>query len=586
MASTAADPLDAALAHHRSGNLALAEQLYRQCLARKPQNAHAWHLLGALCLQAGRSAEAVEYIGSAIALEPGNADFHSHLGAAYGAQNRHGEAVTALERAAEIAPNSGAVQYNLGTALRNAGRLPEAAESFRRAVQANPGAAEAHYNLANALRDLNKLEEAEQSYRSAMQARPHYVKAMINLGTLLLVRGRHAESVEVLRTAVATDPRHAGAHFNLATALRDSGQFAAAAASAQAALALQPNMAEAYTCLGTAWQAEARFDDALACYDRALSLDAQLADAHYCRSLHRLRLGHLAEGFAEMEWRWKSKSYSQRVFAEPRWHGEPLEGRTILLHAEQGLGDTLNFVRYAANVKARGGQVTVECQPALFQLLANYQGIDKFVAPGESPKLDLECPLMSLPGVLQLTSDTLWQGPYLSAEPARVERWRERLGTSSGLRVGLCWQGNPKHLFDFQRSFKLRQLAPLAAVPGVQLISLQKGPGAEQVADCGFELLDVADELDVDTGAFVDTAAVLTNLDLVITSDTSIAHLAGGLGVPVWVALSAHGDWRWGVDRSDTPWYPSMRLFRQPALGKWDGVFAEITAALRDLAAR
>jgi tetratricopeptide (TPR) repeat protein len=586
MSHATADPLATALEQHRVGNLPLAEQIYRQVIAQDPRQAHAWHLLGALCLQSGRGAEAVELIGRAIAIDPTNPEFYNHLGAAYGALGEHDSAVTSLRRAVQLAPQSATAHYNLGTALRNQGKLEDAAASFRHAVAANPDSAETHFNLANTLRELNRLEEAEASYREALRVRPNYVKAMINLGNVLRDRERLAESVDVLRAAVNADPQYANAHLNLGTVLRDVGQYETALEHLRRAIALEPTSAEAHNNLGTVLQSLTDFGAAEECYEEALRLNPELADAHFSRATHRLRQGDLAGGFAEYEWRWKCKSYSTRRFVEPRWDGSSLDGRTILLHAEQGLGDTLQFVRYAANVKSRGGTVIVECQPPLINILQSCAGIDRLVAAGSPlPRFDVQCPLLSLPSVLELPLDKLWQGAYLSADRELTDAWKKRLAARTGFRVGICWQGNRKHLFDRQRSFPLDSFAPIAHTAGVRLISLQKGIAAEWIAASSFEVLDLAAELDETAGAFVDTAAVIANLDLVITSDTSVAHLAGALGAPVWVALSAHGDWRWFTDRPDSAWYPTMRLFRQTHLDQWGDVFASMAEELRGVVA-
>jgi tetratricopeptide (TPR) repeat protein len=575
-----ADPLNAALAQHRAGNLPAAEQLYRQVLAVSPNSADAWHLLGALRLQAGRANEAVEMIERAIALDGTKADYYSHLGAAYGELGRHDLAIAHLRHAVRLAPRAAMSHYNLGTALRNADQLEAAVVSFRHAIAANPAASEAHYNLANALRDLSKYDEAEASYRQALRIRPKYTKALINLGNLLTGQHRYPEGIDVLRTAVAVDHKYANTHLNLGSALRDARRFDEAVESLRTAVALDPKSAEAHNSLGTALQARAQFDDAWACYQTALSLDPELPDAHFSRSICLMRAGDLARGFSEYEWRWKCKSFSNRRFAVPRWDGSPPGGRTILLYAEQGLGDTLHFVRYAPDVKRAGGTVIVECQESVMKILASVDGIDQIVAFGSPlPPYDVHCPLMSLPGVLGLSMDQLSRGAYLSAEPPRVDTWRARLADVSGFRVGICWAGNPKHLFDQQRSFPLGQLAPAAALRAVRLVSLQKGPGADQIAGCGFNVVELGADLDAD-GAFLDTAAAMKNLDLVISSDTAVAHLAGALQVPVWLALSANGDWRWFTDRDDSPWYPSMRLFRQTRLDHWGDVFSRIAAEL------
>ncbi len=585
MMQIAANPLTSALALHQAGQLPQAEAAYRQILAQDPGHADACHLLGALCLQSGRAAEATELITRAIAINPGNPDYYNHLGAAYGAMAQHDQAVAILRRAVQIAPQSDSAHYNLGTALRNQDRLEEAVASFRHAICANPANAEAHYNLANALRDLNRPEEAEASYRDALGVRPKYLKAIINLGTVLRDAGRLDEAIELLRSAVAIDPQYANAHLNLGTVLRDAGQYAEALECFHRALAIQPDSAEAHNNRGTTLQAQGLFAEALACYEQALRCDPLAADAHFNLGTHRLRKGDLESGFPEYEWRWKFKTFSSRRFNEPRWDGSDLRGRTILLHAEQGLGDTLQFVRYAAAVKSRGATVLVECQAPLLKILAGCPGIDRLIAVGSPlPSFDVQAPLLSLPGILQLSLENLSSEAYLFADSELVEPWRAALAKYSGFRVGIGWQGNPKFLFDRQRSIALRQFAPLAAIGGVRLVSLQKGPGAEQIAkNEGFEVIDLGPQLDEAAGPFMDTAAAMKNLDLIVTADSAVAHLAGALGVPVWVALPINSDWRWFVDREDSPWYPTMRLFRQRRLDDWSDVFARIAGEVEHL---
>jgi tetratricopeptide (TPR) repeat protein len=583
---TTAETLATALEHHRAGRLAEAEPLYRQILAHDPAAADAWHFLGALYLQSARFGEAVEHLQRAVALRPAASDFYSHLGAAYSGLARHDEAIAALRRAVQLAPRSASAHYNLGTALRNAGRLDQAVASFQHAVAADPQGAEAFYNLANTLVELERLDEAEVAYRQALAARSGYLKAMTNLGNLLCRRERIDEALAMFEAAVAADASYAPAQLNLGTILRDVGRYDEAIASLRRAVALDPASAEAHNVLGTALQSQARWPEAQACYQQALRLNPELGDAHFSSATFRIRQGDVQGGLAEYEWRLQCKGFCERRFNAPRWDGSPLAGRTILLHAEQGLGDTLQFIRYAADVKAQGATVVVECQKPLAPLLATVAGIDALVAAGEAlPAYDLECSLMSLPHKLGLSETQLARDPYLVASRERVERWRGELAAIDGFRIGVCWQGNAKHVFDRQRSFALERLAPLAAVPGVRLISLQKGAGSEQLAACPFEVIDLGPRLD-EGGAFLETAAVIANLDLVITSDTAIAHLAGGLGAPVWLALSAHCDWRWMLDRSDSPWYPSMRLFRQSQLGHWDEVFARVAAEVARLVSR
>jgi len=584
MSSNTLDPLATALAEHRSGNLPVAEQLYRQIVSQAPDHAAALNLLGALCLQSNRAAEAVEWVNRAIAINPTVPDYFSHLGAAYGVLGNHDAAIASLRRAVQLDPRAANPHYNLGTALRNAGRLEEAVASFRNAIASDPSAPESHYNLANALAELKRPDEAEASYRDALRLKPTYMRAMINLANLLKDRERLGEAVEVLRGAVAADPSHLNARINLGSMLRDAGEFNEALEYLQSAVALGPTSAEAHNNLGTVLHALAEFDLAREHYDRALELDPKLADAHFSRAMFLLREGDLAEGFAEYEWRWKCKPF-QRPFVQPRWDGSPLEGRTLLLFAEQGLGDTLQFVRYAAVARRRGGRVVVECQEPLLPLLQSCPGIDDLVSFGSPlPHFDVQCSLMSLVGALGLRLEELWEGPYLSADLARVTTWRERLSSYQAPRVGVCWRGNPKHLFDSQRSFDLRELAPVQQAIGVPLISLQKD-AAGLIRDSGLDVVDLGPELDAG-GAFLDTAAVMMNLDFVISADTAVAHLAGALGVPVWLALSANSDWRWFIGHDDSLWYPSMRLFRQAKLNQWQDVFERMAEEAGRLRAR
>ncbi|MGD9722498.1 MAG: tetratricopeptide repeat protein [Pirellulales bacterium] len=572
--------LNEAFAHHQAGRAAEAERLYRQLLAGRPDDPDVLHLLGVLCLQTGRAPQAVELMARALEIRPQHAETANHLGAAYGALERFDDAVAVLRRAAQLSPQDGSIHYNLGTALRSAGRLADAVTSLRHAVAANPNYAEAHYNLANTLRELKRFEEAEAAYREALRVRPGYLKALVNLGAVLRDQRRYPEAAETLERAVATDPNYASAHLNLGTVLRDSGRFAEAVVPLRRAVELAPEVAEAHNNLGTVLQAVCQFDEAGRAYDEALRLDPDLADAHFSRATFRLRAGDLAGGFEEYEWRWKCATFSDRGFAQPRWHGEPLAGRTILLYGEQGLGDMLHFVRLAAEAKRRGGRVIVECHQPLLQILASCPGIDQLIPFNTPlPPFDTHAPLMSLPGILQLTEDQFWQGAYLSADAALVDLWRERLAQYPGFRVGICWQGNPQHLFNAQRSLPAEALAPLARVPGVRLISLQKGAAIDALG-ADFEIIDLGPALDAQAGAFMDTAAVIRNLDLVVTVDTAIAHLAGALAAPTWLALSAHPDWRWMADREDTPWYATLRLFRQSRLDEWRDVIERMAAAL------
>ncbi len=345
----------------------------------------------------------------------------------------------------------------------------------------------------------------------------------------------------------------------------------------QRAVELKPRFAEALNNLGNAFQCQRRLDDAADCYRRALELQPDFAGAHYNQSLLQLLLGDFVHGWPEYQ-RWSSQTPERvlRHFPQPIWDGQPLDGKTILLHAEQGFGDTLQFIRYARLVKHRGGTVIVECQPDLATLLANACGSDCVIPRGQPlPKFDVHAPLMSLPAILGTTLKTIPADvPYLKSDPQRAAHWRDEL-TGDGFKIGLVWQGNPLHKNDCFRSLRLEHFAALAGVPGVRLFSLQKGSGSEQVAALSgrWPIVDLAPRL----RDFSETAAVMENFDLVISCDSSPAHLAGALGVPTWLALPTASEWRWLLDRDDSPWYPSLRLYRQQRVGDW----AEVIERMR-----
>ncbi len=404
---------------------------------------------------------------------------------------------------------------------------------------------------------------------------------MINLGHLLREQKRYDEAIEVLEQAIATEPGHAGAYANLGTTIRDTGRYDEAIPILERSIELNPQSAEAHNNLGTTFHALGMSEDAGRCYDEAVRLNPDLADAHLSRATWRMRNGDLAGGFEEYEWRWKTKVFADRGFAQPRWTGEPLAGRTILLYAEQGMGDTLHFVRFAAEARRRGGRVIVECQKQLVDFLAGCS-LAEVVIPlyAPLPPFDVHAPLMSLPGILKLAPEQFWQGPYLKVDPGRLETWRTRLASCPGFRVGICWRGNREHIFDSQRTLPLAAFASLARVAGVRLISLQKDATDDELAQAGFEVLTLESEGQRPTDTFSDAAAVIQQLDLVITVDTSVAHLAGGMAAPAWVTVSSNPDWRWQLTGDRTPWYPTLRLFRQEKLYEWDDVMRRMADEL------
>jgi tetratricopeptide (TPR) repeat protein len=503
---------------YQAGRLQEAERKYRQILAREPENADALHLLGVIERQTERCADAIDHIGQAIQRNPDFAEAHNDLGKAHADLGRQQVATDCFRRALDLRPDFLDAQNNLGNALKAQGKLDEAIACYLRALEFKPDWAGVLYNLGNAFKEQGKLEQAIACYHRSLEIQADYVDT----------------------------------HNNLGNALKDQGKL----------------------------------DEAIACYQRALELQPAHADAHWNRALAWLVMGNWQEGWQEYEWRAQQKEFAPRRFSQPMWDGSTLAGKTILLHAEQGLGDTIQFVRYAPLVKQRGGTVFVECQKALVPLLQGFPGIDELFAQGsDHPAFDVHAPLLSLPRLFATSPESVpGQAPYLHPRTDLLARWQARLKAQDGFKIGICWQGNSKYRADRCRSIPLRYFAPLARVPGVRLLSLQKGEGTEQVSQVRdlFHVVDLSPELDETTGQFLDTAAVMQCLDLVVTSDTAVAHLAGALGVPVWLALPYAPDWRWLLVRLDSPWYPSMRLFRQKAIGDWSEVFERMAVVLLD----
>ncbi|HQU42170.1 MAG TPA: tetratricopeptide repeat protein, partial [Pirellulales bacterium] len=374
----------------------------------------------------------------------------------------------------------------------------------------------------------------------------------------------------------------AEAHGGLALALSRQDNLDGALESYREALRLRPDVAGDHVNMGFILSELGRRSEALACYDRALALDPGMPDARTNRAYLLLLEGKLAEGWAEYEWRWKRPELPERPFPQPLWDGSPLDGKTIMLHAEQGFGDTLHFIRYARLVHERGGRVIVVCQRPLVALLSRCEAVEQVLAHGDPlPPFDVHAPLLSLPRIFGTTLANIpGDVPYIQGEPRTVARWRDELGGVSDFKIGIAWQGSRAHRGDHGRSMPLSYFAPLAAISGVRLYSLQKNDGQEQLGQVSFgeRIVDLSPRLE----SFDDTAAAMEHLDLVICCDTSVAHLAGALARPVWVAVATVPDWRWLLDRDDTPWYPTMRLFRQHRRGDWHDVFARITSALAE----
>ena len=610
-----------AVALHRAGRFAEAERIYTDVLRQNPADFDALYLQGVIAHQTGRHPRAVELIGRAIAQHGGSAAAHFSLGAALMALGRYREALASYEAALALEPDYVEAHSSRGIALRQLQRTPEALASFDRALALRPDAAELHNNRGNVLRSLQRLPEALASFERAIALQPRLAMAYNNRGLVLQALRQYEMAAASYEHALALQPDYADVHVNLGTLQYELGQPAAALASWRRALELQPRMGDIHGNISNALRdlerpgealAESelairedpasavhhcnrgnalldlgRFAEAMACYDLAVELDPRYALAHFNKGLCLLLTGKFAQGLPLYEWRKRLGSYATLARPEPAWLGDAdIAGKTLLIHADQALGDTIQFCRYAKLAAQRGAQVVLAVQPQLRQLLLGLGPAIRIVAPGEQPDAcDFHCALMSLPLAFGTTLADIPAGiPYLSAEPLRAARWRQQLG-DAGFKVGIVWQGS-RNRIDIGRSVPLDMFGRLATIPGVRLISLQKGDVPDQLRaaseDLRVEVL--GEEFDEGPQAFLDSAAVMTQLDLIISCDTALAHLAGALGCPTWLAAKHVPDWRWLLDRSDCPWYPSVRLFRQSRRGDWEEVFAAMRAELARLA--
>jgi tetratricopeptide (TPR) repeat protein len=507
-------------------------------------------------LRAGQLDQAETLCLEIIATRPNDPDALHRLGAIALLRNETEGAIRYFEKALAIAPNAAQLHLNMGAALERIGRRIEAVERLRRAIELRNDYPEAYYNLGIALEGLGRIDEAIDCFKRAVALNPAYADAENNLGQALELRGRTSEATACYVRAIQADPRCVGAHVNLGTQALGDGNFTLAASE----------------------------------YERAIELAPSLSSARWNRSMLFLLRGDFERGWKEYESRWETGQFPRLVFKQSRWNGEPLGAHIILINAEQGFGDTIQFVRYAALVKEREkkARVVVECQASLVKLLSTCLGIDQLVPAGEPlPDFDVHVPLMSLPLVFDTRLETIpARVSYLFADQSLVDAWRAKLSSIDGFRIGVNWHGREGHRTAWQRDLPIGEVLSMAEIPDVRLISLQKGAGQRPLSESsdGWPIHYLGDDVDTAHGAFMDTAAIMKNLDLVITSDTSVAHLAGALGVRVWVALPFVPDWRWLLERSDSPWYPTMRLFRQKSRGDWAGVFEEIKEALAELA--
>ncbi len=571
--------LQRAFAAQQAGRLEQAEQGYREVLAEEPDQPMALLNLGTICFARGDHAQAMACCKRLIERHPHFADAYNNLGAIQEAQGQYNEALHLYQQAIQRKPDYAQAHANLGGIHRLQRRHHEALDCFTRAVELQPTHSPFWIHLGNTHKTLDRPGEALDCYARALAIDPHALEARLNRAATLLMLDRPSEAAEECLYVLNQRQEWAEALFLLGSARQAQERFAEAAECQERALAHQPDYAEAWNSLGVIRHVQGRFSEASNCFTRATELKPDHAEAQFNRAMNLLLRGEFQAGWTAYEWRRFQKGVREPELGCPLWDGEDLNNKTIVIRAEQGLGDTIQFIRYGHWLQDLGARVIAIVPHSLKPLLQSYTGVESWSLPGETtPAADVWCPLLSLPSRFGSNcTDLPAKVPYLHAEESRVEYWRSRLARWPGLRVGITWQGNPQHKADRFRSLPLDAFAPLAELPGVQLISLQKGPGTDQLDlwHGATPIHTLGEEVDQD-GAFLDTAAVMQSLDLVVTSDTAAAHLAGAMAIPTRVVLSASPDWRWLLGRDDSPWYPTMRLYRQRRLGDWAEVFARL----------
>jgi tetratricopeptide (TPR) repeat protein len=567
----------------RRFNEALAS--YDRAVAMLPDYAEALFNRGVTLQELKRFEEALASYDRALASQPDQADAFSNRGNTLRLLRRFDEALASYDQALALKPDYFDALCNRGVTLHELGRFDEALASYDRALALRPDHAGALNNRGITLHALKRFDEALASYDRALALQPDQAEAFSNRGNALRQLKRFDEALANYDQALTLKPDYFDALNNRGVTLHELKRFPEALASYDRTLALQPDHFPALTNRGFTLHQLRLLDEALVCYDHALALNPDYVDGHFYKAQLQLLKGDYDAGWREYEWRWRrwkeeNVTLFKRDFTQPLWLGQTaIEGKTILLHAEQGFGDTIQFCRYAPLVAGRGARVLLEVPVQLEDLMASLAGVAEIIAGQDKPpNFDLHCPLLSLPLALGTRVESIpAQVPYFAVPPESLRRWTSAVGPKSNLRIGLVWSGSSDHKGDATRSISLRSLLPLTDLDA-EFVSLQKevrGDDATALKERG-DIVHFGDELNT----FADTAAVIANLDLVISADTSVAHLAGALAKPVWVLLPFLPDFRWLLDREDSPWYPTARLFRQQAPGDWSGVISRVVIEL------
>jgi tetratricopeptide (TPR) repeat protein len=572
--------LDLGVRHQNAGDFEKAKAIYVLILKADPDHPVALQLLGVIAHQVGENDIAVELITKAVTIKPAYEEGHYNLGIALKEQGKLEQAIASYHKALALNPDNADTHYNLGNALKDLGKFDEAVTSYRQAIAIRPDFPDAYCNLGYGLLQQKKLNKAVASFRKALAIKPNYAEAHSNLGQALLELGKPDEAVSSYRSALAIKPDFVEVLSNLGLALQEQGQLDAAMSSYEEALSIKPDHAEAHNNLGLVFQELGKLDKAMGCYEAALAIFPDFTEARNNIGMLQLLMGDFQNGWENYAWRWKSKDASlrPRPYQQPLWDGSSLAGRTIFIYPEQGLGDVIQFARYLPLVAAQGCRVHFEIQNPLYRLFEGNVLADSLLRANQTPpQFDCHAPLLNLPQLLQTTLQTIPQNDGFPEVTSELKnQWSKHFNPGDGFRLGIVWAGNPDHKNDRNRSIKGEFFQSLTNIPGLSVYSLQVGREGEAAHLFADKVTDLS-PLFTD---FADTAAAISHLDLILSADTSVAHLAGALGKPVWTLLPFMPDWRWLLDRDDTPWYPTMRLFRQKERGDWNDVLQRVGEAL------
>jgi tetratricopeptide (TPR) repeat protein len=566
---------------HRHGDLVAAANQYAEIVDKEPTNADALHLMGVLARQQEDDERAARLIRQAICLAPDAALYYVSLGDLYRSPADLKKRIACYRQALQIDPNLVAAWCNLGNAYGEGKRHKAAIDCYQRALESDAGNALLYNNLGRSFLALEAFPQAAAAFEQALAIQTDYTDARINLGNTLRDHGCFSKAQQCYAKALAAEPDNAVARYSRGICFQRKHQYDQAKKCYQAVLRNHPDHYGVHSNMGKLCHDQNEFQTALSWYEKAIRIDPKRGEARFYRALVLLTLGRFDEGWRAYEARFERRSW-RKVYPHrlplPRWNGESLAGKTLLVHMEQGFGDAIQFARFLPLLKTKGCRVVFEVRPELLELFGQLAGVDRLIPlsshPPSTADIDFYIPLLSLPLMFQTRMDTIpVEVPYLRAAPEKVPFWQARLGNAN-FNVGLVWWAKPTYRHD--KSCSLALLAPLFKIPHVRIYGLQKHENAQKRETLPVHVHNLGDLFT----SFADTAAAIDCLDLVISVDTAVAHLAGALGKTVWTLLPFGADWRWFIGRDDSPWYPTMRLFRQAAPGDWAGVAQAVTTDL------